>query len=66
MEDLKDAGCQFCGNKAATADSLPRIVFQVLESGSESLPYSEQTKLIREVIEQIDAHMRRWVIQRDN
>ena len=91
MEEIKNAVCCYCGNKAMTTDSLTRIVdgmdadtrylcfscsaesnrvamekIRILESELESLPFSEQTKRLREFRGEIDAHMRRWVIQRDN
>ncbi|MCW1924275.1 hypothetical protein OKA05_17045 [Luteolibacter arcticus] len=55
-----------CLSCFAESNTVATEKLRILESESDSLPSSEQKKRLREITEQIETHMRRWVIQRDN
>ncbi|MCW1886860.1 hypothetical protein OKA04_19125 [Luteolibacter flavescens] len=55
--------CFSCSNEA---NEVAMEKFRAFEDGDESLPISDHQQKLREIVGQIDAHMRRWVIQRYN
>ena len=50
--------CRSCGSE------YHRIGIRLFESPTD--PDSKADERLREIMEQIDTHMRRWVVQRDN
>ena len=91
MASLAAGTCRFCGDKAATVDSLAAITegpnvepkflclscftesntvaqakLQAIEDRSDSLTFIEQSNRLREIAEEVDTHMRRWLPQRFN
>jgi len=65
-DELDTSSRYLCFSCSAESNRIGMEKFRSFESEFGSLPSAELLKQLREFTGQIDTHMRRWVIQRDN